>query len=540
MCSQPAISKDSLQTNAAGGSLLSLLIAAVVTVSGLLWRCWLAQATFFNTDEAWHFSLANQNSVRAAYHASLTISHPPLLILVLYYWRAVGTSNLMLRLPSVIAGAAFCWFFYRWLDMVAGRAAAWTGLILATFLQPMITTSAEVRQNPLMLLFAMCAIYFLEWALENSSAIAMLGSSMCLALAMLAHYSAFFVAGALGLYALMRIWSDKPAISVVIAWIAGQIACVAVAAFLYRTHLSRLSSLLIQSLLPQQYLYSSYFHKGEDHLLPFLYRGTFGVFRFVLGQTQIGQIAAILFAVGVLALLFGKWDSTTHSIPLAIFLVLPFALNWIAAAAGQYPYGRMRQCMFLAIFALAGISIGLSWLLKDRPTPAIGLAIAIVVLCHGFGTLQDRDALPLADQRHENMDHAIAFLRSQTPSTTLVFADKATSYQLGHYLCDQKPYAIKRSADGSESFQCAGMQVISTAPADGALTSENFVARWQELNRDRAPTGTQRVFVMQGGWATGLGEALRSQILKHSSIEIHSFGRYLEIFELPSSAASAR
>jgi Dolichyl-phosphate-mannose-protein mannosyltransferase len=404
----------------------------------------------------------------------------------------------------------------------------------------MITTSAEVRQNPFMLLFAIFAMYFLELAIKKNSAITMLGSSACLAVAMLAHYSAFFVAGSLGLYALLRIWSDKPDISVVTAWVAGQLACVAVAFFLYRTHLSRLSALLIQSLLPQQYLYSSYFHKGEEHLLPFLYRGSFGIFRFVLGQTQIGQIAAILFAAGVLALLFGKRDSTTHSIPLAIFLVLPFVLNWLAAAAGQYPYGRMRQCMFLAIFALAGISIGLSWLLKDRPTPIIGLTIAIVVLCHTFGTLQDRDALPLADQRHENMDHAIAFLRSQTPSTTLVFVDKATSYQLGHYLCDQKPYAIERSADGFESFQCAGMQVISTAPADGALTPENFVARWQELNRDRALAGTQRVLVMQGGWATGLGEALRSRIPELSSIEIHSFGRYLEIFELPSTAPTAR
>src|SRR5579859_2318855 len=123
-------------------------IAGAAIVLGLIWRLWLAHATFLNTDEAWHYSLATRSTARLAYKASLTISHPPLLILLLHFWRALGTSNLMLRLPSVIAGAAFCWIFYRWLGMVAGRAAAWSGLMLATFLWSMISTSAEVRQNP--------------------------------------------------------------------------------------------------------------------------------------------------------------------------------------------------------------------------------------------------------------------------------------------------------------------------------------------------------------------------------------------------------
>src|SRR5215469_16538208 len=103
-------------------------IAVIVVAVGFVCRLSLAQATFFNTDEAWHYYLGNQSSAWLAYKASLTISHPPLLILILHFWKALGTSNLVLRLSCVIAGTLFCWIFYLWLEAVAGKAAAWVGL----------------------------------------------------------------------------------------------------------------------------------------------------------------------------------------------------------------------------------------------------------------------------------------------------------------------------------------------------------------------------------------------------------------------------
>ena len=264
----------------------SALIAALVVAAGFVWRLWLAHATFFNTDEAWHFFLANQSSAWLAYKASLAISHPPLLILILHVWRALGTSELVLRLPAVIAGSVFGGIFYKWLDLIAGHAAAWAGLIMAAFLAPMIATSADVRQNPLLLMFSIGALCFFDRALTDDSTLAMLGSSACLYLAMLSHYAAFFVAGALGVYGIVRMLGQRPSSRVVLTWAAGQAAGVALAGLLYKTHLGRLSSVLNQALLPQQYLSTSYFHKGTENLVPYLYRGTFGIFRFVLGQTQ--------------------------------------------------------------------------------------------------------------------------------------------------------------------------------------------------------------------------------------------------------------
>jgi hypothetical protein len=168
---------------------------------------------------------------------------------------------------------------------------------------------------------------------------------------MLSHYSAFFVAGALGDFGIVRMWAQRPTTSVTPTWCAGQIAGVALAGFLYKTHLGRLNQLLDQALLPQQYLSNSFFRRGKDRFLPFLYRGTFGVFRFVFGQTQVGQLAALLFAAGLVLLFAGKASPADRAKTRAvgILLLLPFVLNWWAAASGFYPYRRMRQCMFLAI-----------------------------------------------------------------------------------------------------------------------------------------------------------------------------------------------
>jgi hypothetical protein len=508
------------------------LIAAFVVALGFFWRLWLAQATFFNADEAWHFALANQPSAVLAYKASLTISHPPLLILLLHFWSRLGTSNLPLRLPSVIAGSLFCWIFYRWLDLAAGRAAAWAGLILATFLGPMISTSAEVRQNPFLLMFAVAAIYFFDGALSADSVAAMLASSVCLWLAMLSHYSGFFVAGALGVYSIVRLFAHKPSTPVTLTWLAGQIAGVILAGFLYKTHLGRLSALLNQALLPQQYLYSSYFHPGQEHLLRFLYRGTFGVFRFVFGQTQIGQFAALLFAAGIVLLFLGKGSPSprARARALGILLLLPFALNWVAAAGGVYPFGRMRQCMFLAIFCLAGVSVCLSRIVIGRSALAATFALLIVVPCQVFGTLQDRDAFPLAEQRQEHMGQAIQFIRNEVLPGDVILTDKATSYQLLHYLCDQKRPTIEPSWEEFEVFRCEQFLVLSTGPDEGALTAQSVTAKWQRVRG--FPNVAGDVWVVQGGWASGLGEALRTSPA-FSRMELHSFGRYLEILKMP-------
>jgi hypothetical protein len=513
------------------------LVAASLVLIGFLWRLWQARATFLNTDEAWHFAVSNQSSLSAAYRASLTLAHPPLMVFILYFWKAVGTSNLMLRLPGVLAGSVFCWVFTKWLVRVAGHTNALVGLVLACFLPPMIMLSAELRQYSLMLMFAVAAAYFLEVAVAENSVKAMSLSCASLYLAMLSQYAAFLFAAALGTYAIARMWAQRPRITVVGSWVVGQAVGLGIAGALYSTHISKLSAVYPVAEPLQRfgdfYLSDWYFHAGRDRLLPFLYRGTFGVFRFIFGQTGIGQVAAVLFLAGVLTLLLSKQRSSKEMLPglVALLLATPFALNWIAVVAGLYPYGRTRQCMFLALFALPGVAVALARIVGNSIGPACGLALLMVICCHALGTLQGRDMLPLAEQRHEHMDKLMEFVRSNIGPNDLIYTDQATSYQLRHYLCNQKPVSVDISPDGFESFRCEGLHVVFSGPNAGALTAQGVDARWHDTDaRLELPPG--HIWVVQGGWASGLGEALQ-HVSGFTQMEVHSFGRYLEIFRLP-------
>jgi len=176
--------------------------AGFVLLLAFLLRLWKASGTFLNLDEAMHFLAANKPSLVEAYRSSLNLAHPPLLILLLNVWRSLGTSELFLRLPSVIAGTIFCWIFFRWLTRILGPAVGWVGFVLVSLLPVFVELSSEIRQYPLLLCFMMAAAYILESAFAEDSVGKMAGFFFFLYLAMLTHFSAILFAGAVGVYSL--------------------------------------------------------------------------------------------------------------------------------------------------------------------------------------------------------------------------------------------------------------------------------------------------------------------------------------------------
>ena len=181
-------------------------LPAFILAAALIARLYEAWAYFLNPDEALHNLLASQDSLRMAYRAALTQAHPPLLILVLYYWRSLGHSELMLRLPSVLAGTAACWFAYQWLKLVTDRSAAFLGLLLFAFAPSLVGLSAEVRQYALLLFFTSACLYLSERALQHNSALCMILFSLSLYGALLSHYSSLIFAFTLGIYLLVRLY----------------------------------------------------------------------------------------------------------------------------------------------------------------------------------------------------------------------------------------------------------------------------------------------------------------------------------------------
>ena len=416
----------------------SAALPLFLLAGGLTARLVLAHLTFMNPDEVLHYLLSAEPSLALAYKASLTAAHPPLLIVLLRCWRLLGNSEFVLRLPSVLAGAAFYWMMFLWLRRVTDRTTALIGLALLSFSPSLISLSAENRQYSLLMFFCAFSLCLLERAIEENSAGMMLLSSMSLYLALLTHYSSFIFALTLGIYALVRQRTSKPQTSVAVAWIVGQLGAFGLCAFLYVAHISRLKSSGLPSEIANTWLRASIFHSGQDHVAAFCLRNTVRLFRYFFSHGTIGVMALVLFVLGIVSLLRDKTSPQYLGNPtsrqLALLLGLPFLITLSAALAGLYPYGGTRHDALLAGFAMAGVSIGLTrlevWKKWLTPTAVSGA----LLICNLFPSPTPPFILP-KNQNRKLMNEATDFLRRSAPPGSVFFTDYQGALVLSYYFC---------------------------------------------------------------------------------------------------------
>src|SRR5580700_11213216 len=511
----------------------SNLSVLLILTAGFVIRLWAASGTFLNPDEALHYLLANQSSWLLAYKASLTNAHPPLLTLVLYFWRGVGTSEFVLRLPSVIAGTAFCWIFFKWVARILGPVTGFIGLILVSFLPPMIALSAEVRQYALLLFFLAGAAYLLERALAENSAGLMLLSAISLCLALLSQYSAILFAAAIGLYSLLRVIARRPSAQVLAAWVMGQMAAIGLIASLYVSHISKLKGDYAAGTI-NGWLANSFFRPGHDNPLLFVIARTGGVFQYVFGQLAVGDVAFLAFIAAVVLL----WrenvtpeGSTVTSRQIDALLVLPFAVAAGASIARIYPYGGTRHSAFLIMFAVAGVSFVLAKLVKQRTAGGIALAILLFAVCTAFGK-PHRPYMLREDQSRTQIVRAMGFIHAQIPQSDLIFVDYQTRLLLGYYLCPEQSVPFSAPVESLEEFQCNGYQIVAAGPDLYIFTAENFVFRWDQLLQSAPLKSGQSVWVIQAGWEVDLAHDLQSRLVEFRELNPQSFGRNITIFKV--------
>ena len=512
------------------------IAAVAITFCGLLARLWAAHGTFLNPDEALHFRLANQPTLALAYRESLTASHPPLLTFILYFSRSLGTSELWLRMPLILAGTTFCWIFYRWLAKAAGEVAGLVGLLFVAFLPPIVALGAEIRQYALLLVFLSGALYFLDEAFTRKSAGRMALSAVFLYLAMLSHYSAFLFAAALGVYAVVRIFMERPSKGMISVWALGQVGAVALAVFLYKTHLSKLgvddSRTVLQGWMSEFYLQHSYFNAARDHWVSFVLWHSFGVFQYLFGQNAIGDVMGIVFIAGVILLLRrGAAETRGRRLQRAILFVISFVIAAAASLFHLYPYGGTRHVAFLIIPAIAGVSIAIGKFGAKRSYAAAGVAILILAVCVTVGKPR-RPYIARVDQSTANMAAAMKFVEKNVDPESMIFTDYESDLVLGHYLCRQKPISFEISNSEFEAFSC-GRKVISGGFRAGTnFTPENFAVLWDRMIEKFRLRRGDTVWVFQAGWDAQLPEQLRSSLADFRALQFTSFGKNIKIFKL--------
>jgi hypothetical protein len=510
--------------------------AITVTLLGFLARLWTASGTFLNPDEALHFRLANQASLLLAYKRSLLEAHPPLLTFVLYFWRPLGASELWLRLPLILASVAFCWIFYKWLSNAAGNLAGFIGLIFVALLPPIVLLSSEIREYPLLLLFLASSLYLLDDAFAKNSSVRMAAFSLCLCLAMLSQYATFLFAAALGIYALLRSIAKRESSALLIVWATGQLGALALALFLYKTHISKLnmaqSGTPVQGLMSETYLHRSYIDPAHDNPLLFLAGHTFGVFQYYFGQLAVGDLMGLVFLIGVALLLRGTgFPQDRSSRRLGVLLLLPFAIACAASLAHLYPYGGIRHVAFLIIPAVAGVSIAIAQLTAEKYSRGIPIAAAILLVCIAFSKPRP-PRMDRTDQSPVHIAAALEFIQHNINPSDAIFTDFQSDLILGHYLCRQQPIFLEPAPANFEQFSCAGHRIFSTQENDWIFWANNFPQLWQRFEQSYNPTPGTTVWIIQAGWGVSLPEGLRRTFPEFRKLHSDSFGNNIKIFKL--------
>jgi Dolichyl-phosphate-mannose-protein mannosyltransferase len=500
---------------------LDALALAVVAV-GAIFRIIAATRSYLNPDEALHYMLLNQSSAFLAYKASLTNAHPPLIYLVLYYWHFLGQSELMLRMPSVIAGTAFCWMIYKWMGLAFGRAASWIGLILVTFSPAMVALSAEVRAYALLLFSMGGALYFLERAFAEKSVREMWLFSVFLYLAILSHYSAAFFALAAGVYALARIADSHLPRKAIIAWALGQAGALAIYGFLYETHLSKLKNNIAMWSMG---FGTSYFHPDSINIFTFTGQNTLNIFLFLFGERYVAWMMLLCFVAGV-AIFFARGLQSRHgnlqSNRLGILLLFPFLAVWGASIAGIYPYIGSRHTAFLAPFAVAAASYVVAAASRQKLWAGIVIAVLLMLVCNtAHGSVPSEEAAE--NQSPAFMHLAVSYMEQSVPRGDLLLVDYQSSLPLTYYLCGPKVIFPKGTFGGDYfEFSCNGYSVISLHI--WKLIPEGFRPQFENMARSHNLKPGTRVWVYQTGWGVDLGTELANHAADFRCLAPKRFG----------------
>lgn len=482
------------------------LLALCVVAAGFALRVFAATRSYLNPDEALHYLLLNQSSAFLAYKASLTNAHPPLIYMVVYYWHFLGRSEWMLRMPSVLAGTAFCWMFYKWVGLAFGRTASWIALILAAFSPAMVALSAELRAYALLLFCLASALYFLECAFEERSVRQMWRFSIFLYLAILSHYSAVFFAVATGVYTLARIADSHLPRKVIVAWAAGQAGALAIYAFLYVTHLSKLKhSIEVWSTS----FGTAYFHQDSISLFAFTLRNTLGVFLFLFGQPYLAEAMLLCFAAGV-AVFFARGLSSrqgsSKSNRMGILLLFPFIGVWCAAIVGIYPYVGSRHTVFLAPFIFAAASYSLAALCGQRLWAGLLVATLLLVVSNTAHKSAPTEEMT-ENQSPALMASAVSYMEQTIPRGDHILVDYQSSIPIAFYFCGPKViFPIETFQKNYFEFTCKGDPVVSLHV--WKLIPEAFRGEFEPMARSHNLKPGDRVWVFQTGWGVDLGTQL--------------------------------
>ena len=506
----PTLTTQAGESDSTGRGTTSNILVLFVIAAGVCLRLVYAAETYLNPDEAYHFFLANRSSLSAVYRATLGSAHPPLLIVLLYYVRQISSSEVVLRMPSVIAGGLFCWYTFQWIDSFGHRTAAMFGLIFSALTPSLVLLGAEIRQYSLLLWFTTASLYYLERAFGKISDRAILLSAVFEIFAVVTHYSALLFAAVIGIYGLWCVLSVRRR-SLWTAWLAGQVAVAAVIATLYLSHIRKLSGAGAPAAIAATYLESALFDSRRTNFLSFGARATFRLLHYVFAQPIVAGFVLVLCGMGIVSLSMGRWALIDRrSRGLALLIILALLVNYGAALSRRYPYGGTRHCIWLAVFVIAAASIGGTSVRISRSGQLLTGAL-LMLLCYVVPRPLGPFIRP-ANQHRSLMISAETYILHAASADSPFLLDHQSNYVFRYYFCRDEVIDFEIPAPGFVTFPCAGYKTTAPTADSWMFTAQTLPGAIDSARQAFQVPAAQGVWFFQSGWAVDTEPGLRDEM----------------------------
>ena len=441
----------------------STWIALAIIVAAFALRVYYSVSAYLNPDEAVHFLAARPHTWREAYKAARLLSDPPLFVLILHWTTLLfGRTELILRMPSVLASTAALWITFAWLRRILGAIPALAGLIFFSVSQSAITAGTEVRPYGLLLFFVCGALYATERAFSDRSAGWAITQGLMLIGGALTHYTAVVVIPAVGLYVLVRCFVDRAPRPVWIAFIADQLAVGSVLGYLY-FHLVRRSPAFTPEGLA--YLAPSFWRKSHETFLEYVWLCVHRTFTFFVGfgndwSHPLATFFCIVFFVGLLALLIGRAGAVKDGRLLVLLILSTFVVGFVESLMKMFPFAGTRYQAYLLPFFAAGLAAALKWIPRNFAVPVLALGVASAAI---WGTTAVTPWNDLRIYNIRDMRAAVSYINENVPAGAPLFVDDQTRAELSYYLGrdDASLDSFYRRVDNDEVL--SGHRIISVA-----------------------------------------------------------------------------
>lgn len=475
----------------------------VILASGFILRIVLAALLQLNPDEVIRVLAADRASLSEVFRADLDNPHPPLLSILLFVWRILGTSDFVLRLLPVIANTVALWLIYRWLSNRFGEQVSLTGLAILTFLPSMTVIGFEIRPYAVELLGIAAALYTLDTGLYKHRPLLLFLAGVFSACALLSHYSALIFILSAGVYGIASLVSMRLPRRLALAWLGGQILTLVTLVLLYFVHIRRLIGGQRETILREEYLRNLYYSPDKGSVFAFLTSRSLDLFRYIAADPKgiVAGVFLVLFLAGVARLFWlGRWRE-------GCLLLLPFLVTVFVAAVGRYPLGGTRHLSLLIIFAVAGVAFAVNLLVPKRLILLAATVVMPLWITLGGWMIMGGYVNPLIF-RSNHIKAAVREVRQRTPLGTIVFSDLQTQLLLKRYLAKDPRKAQTRYPRGLFDYRLPGYRLVSIR--DWRFVPDRFGQDFAQMVETYGlPPGTQVTVVSSEYFYPHLADELK-------------------------------